>query len=382
MVRGELKTTVKPKLNLSILLRHDVELLTKTAQDLEQELEKEKSQNPYISYVVKRVPTWFFREEVKPKEPVATNSVYKQLLEQINLEFDGDDRDIALEILYRVDHDGFLKCGLEDIADTYGVSVDYVEDIREFIMMEIEPIGVASKNLEEFLEVQLKEMYPEDAEFRREVLQSIKSGKVGKNVKDIISRLRLRPIPSEDSVKTTSRVDLLLEHDGESWYLFIQDDFIDIEIKEEQHQEDELSKEKLRKAKNLKFLIEMRRKVLRGIGQLLIERQEGFLLRNEPLKSLTVKGAAERMDVSISTVSRMINSKYVKTPIGTFPLRFFFVKESKGGVSKEEVMRAIREVLEMDDSLSDREVSELLRSRGINIARRTVAKYRKLLGLR
>ncbi|MFN3814459.1 MAG: RNA polymerase subunit sigma-54 [Aquificaceae bacterium] len=382
MVRGELKTTVKPKLNLSILLRHDIELLTKTAQDLEHELEKEKSRNSYISYVVKRVPTWFFREEIKPREPIATSSVYEQLLEQINLEFDEDDRDIALEILYRVDHDGFLKCELEDIAKAYGVSVDYVEDIREFIMMEMEPVGVASKNLEEFLEVQLREMYPEDADFRREVLQSIKSGKVDKGLKDIISRLRLRPISGEGGAKTTSRVDLLLEHDGESWYLFIQDDFIDIEIKEDQLQEDELSKEKLRKAKSLKFLIEMRRKVLRSIGQLLIERQEGFLLRNEPLKSLTVKNAAERIGVSISTVSRVINSKYVKTPIGTFPLRFFFVKESKGGVSKEEVMRAIREVVEMYDSLSDREVSELLRSRNINIARRTVAKYRKLLGLR
>jgi RNA polymerase sigma-54 factor len=257
-----------------------------------------------------------------------------------------------------------------------------VEDIREFIMTEIEPVGVASRNLEEFIKVQLQEMYPKQVEFHERMLNAIKTGKLDEDVKEAISHLRLKPIEGEGSASAMAKVDLLLEHDGENWYIFIQEDFLDLQIEEDAHPQDDIEKEKFRRAKNIKLILDIRRKVLRHIGQAIVKRQEGFLLRDEPLKTLTVKEVAESSQVSMSTVSRIINSRYAKTPAGTYPLRFFFVKESKRGMSKEELMRAIKEVLQENTSISDSKVAHILKGRGIDIARRTVAKYRKLLGLR
>jgi len=61
MIKGELKTTVKPKLNLSLLLKYHIELLTKSSEELQQILEEEQKQNPYITHVFKRIPKWFFK---------------------------------------------------------------------------------------------------------------------------------------------------------------------------------------------------------------------------------------------------------------------------------------------------------------------------------
>lgn len=382
MIKGELKTTVKPRLNLSLLLKHHIELLTKSSEELQQVLEEEQKHNPYITHVFKRIPRWFFKEEIQQKEAVAKDSIFEEVSRQISLEFDGIDKDIALEILYRCDADGFFKDDPQDIGKLYGVSAEYVEDIREFIMTEIEPVGIASKNLEEFIRVQLQEMYPQDIQLQKSVMQAIKTGHADPQIKEIISRLRLKPLGSEPVPQRTGTVDLVLEHDGENWYIFIQEDFIDFHIEEDVPTQNEVQKEKLRRAKNLRIILEMRRKLLREIGKSIIQRQEDFLLRGKPLKALTLKEVAQSAGVSMSTVSRLVNSKYASTPAGIYPLRFFFVKESKSGMSKEEVMRAIKEVLQENMSISDSKVANMLKERGINIARRTVAKYRKLLGLR
>lgn len=380
MIKGELKATVKPRLNLSLLLRHNIELLNKSSEELQQALEEEQKHNPYMTHVFKRIPKWFFKEEIKQREAVAKDSVFEEVSKQINLEFEGIDKEIALEILYRCDADGFFKDNPEEIGKLYGVSVEYVEDIREFIMTEIEPVGIASKNLEGFIIVQLQEMYPQDIQLQKSVMQAIKTGHVDPQVKEIIFRLRLKPLGSEPVPQRTGTVDLVLEHDGEDWYIFIQEDFIDFHIEEDV--QDEVQKEKLRRAKSLRIILEMRRRLLREVGKSIVHRQEDFLLRGKPLKTLTLKEISQNVGISTSTVSRLVNSKYAKTPAGIYPLRFFFVKESKSGMSKEEVMRAIKEVLQENMSISDSKVATMLKERGIDIARRTVAKYRKLLGLR
>jgi len=382
MIKGELKTTVKPKLNLSLLLKYHIELLTKSSEELQQILEEEQKQNPYITHVFKRIPKWFFKEEIKQKEAVAKDSIFEEISRQISLEFDGIDKEIALEILYRCDADGFFKDDPEEIGKLYGVNAEYVEDIREFIMTEIEPVGIASKNLEEFIRVQLQEMYPQDVWLENSVMQAIKTGHADPQIKEIIPRLRLKPLGGEPVFQRTGTVDLVLEHDGEDWYIFIQEDFIDLHIEEDQPAQNEVQKEKLRRAKNLRLILEMRRRLLREIGKSIVQRQEDFLLRGKPLKTLTLKEISQNVGISMSTVSRLVNSKYANTPAGIYPLRFFFVKESKSGMSKEEVMRAIKEVLQENISISDSKVALMLKERGIDIARRTVSKYRKLLGLR
>ena len=97
-----------------------------------------------------------------------------------------------------------------------------------------------------------------------------------------------------------------------------------------------------------------------------------------------VKDLARELNLSESTVSRLINSKFVKTPQGTYPFRFFFVRETAGGISQEQLMKKIKEIIEKEDKerpLSDEEIANILRREGYSVARRTVTKYREMLGI-
>jgi RNA polymerase sigma-54 factor len=110
-----------------------------------------------------------------------------------------------------------------------------------------------------------------------------------------------------------------------------------------------------------------------------VERQEDFLLGVGPLKALELTEVAQKLGVSISVISRLVSNKYVKTPAGIYPLRFFFQRRSKGGYSREQVLRAMKEILQEHGKLSDAKMAELLKEKGIELSRRTVCKYRRML---
>jgi RNA polymerase sigma-54 factor len=125
--------------------------------------------------------------------------------------------------------------------------------------------------------------------------------------------------------------------------------------------------------------LDLRRNLLRGCVNLVVERQEDFLLGVGPLKALELTEVAQKLGVSVSVISRLVSNKYVKTPTGIYPLRLFFQRRSKGGYSREQVLRAMKEILQKHGKLSDAKVAELLKEKGIELSRRTVCKYRRML---
>ncbi len=358
---------VLPQVKTSLLLKieNGLDLLLKTSEELLQELEIKQDENPHIKLTLKTRPRWFYQEYKEP-QPILTQSEISKVEEQVRYEFDGIDLDIALEIISGLNHKGFFLGKVDEIASYYGVSPEYVEEIREFITREIEPLGVASKSLEEFILLQLEELYPNEKELHREVLQVFKGKSKDLSAREVLSRLKLSPFEGDETVYKGGSVDVVFEYDGSQWYVFLMEDFWDVEVGGS--------------LKPITFILEIRRRVMRAVGDLILERQAGFMLGKEPLKSLTLSEVAQRAEVSLSTVSRVVSRKYAKTPIGTFPLRSFFLRETKEGLSKEEMMKAIKEILQSEKGrLSDEELSRLLRDRGINIARRTVNKYRRML---
>ncbi len=364
------------RLNLALLLGEDLELLAETSQELEQTLEQEQKVNPYITLLTRKPRRWFEYEEPKSLEVPSSPSELESLINQARLELDGEEWEIAQELIYNVDSRGYLRVSVEEIAKALGTSAEKVEKVRLFIARELEPLGVCSKNLEEFLMLQLKELYPQDEELHRKVMSAIKSGRADAKLKAVLERLSLSPL-SGDVVYRGGSVDVVAEYVEDEWYVFLYDDFLDVEVQEPQGQVDA---QKLRRAKNLKLLLELRRESLRRIVQRVLQVQEGFLLGKGVLKSLSVKDVSESLGVSPSTVSRLVNRKHIKTPAGVYPLRFFFVRSSKGGLSTEEVVRLIKEALcALGEDATDARISAYLLSKGIKIARRTVNKYRRRL---
>lgn len=166
-------------------------------------------------------------------------------------------------------------------------------------------------------------------------------------------------------------------------YLALKD-----EIKDKKDQKDKEAnkylKEKIANAQNLINLLSLRKNTLERLGKLLIERQHDFFLYGPMfLRGLTMTETAQELGVNVSTVSKLAQEKYILTDWGTFPLRFFFSSEIKkdggGDLSKNAIKLKIKEILDSNTSgkkLSDQKITDCLNKEGLQIARRTVNKYR------
>ncbi|MCX6136760.1 MAG: RNA polymerase sigma-54 factor, partial [Ignavibacteriales bacterium] len=130
--------------------------------------------------------------------------------------------------------------------------------------------------------------------------------------------------------------------------------------------------------------IHQRRETMMKVMRTIVEKQRQFFEEGEGLKPMIYKDIAEVIRMDISTISRVVNGKYVQSDYGVYELRYFFSEgistQSGEDVSNKEVKLRIREILETESPskpLSDDRIAEILNERGFNIARRTVAKYRE-----
>ncbi len=390
MLRQELQ--LKLKLNLNLLLKNQVEILLHPSQELEQILKEEKESNPFIEevYVSSRAKELF--EERRAPEIRHEPGDLQTFMNNVRAELEGTDLDIAMEIISSLDERGYFKGDTGAIAKSFGVDIDYVEDIREF-MTGLEPLGVCSKDFMEFAMVQIRELYPGEEETLTRWLERVLKGESApQDVRLKLSHLRTSPLQDSDNAQKVGRVDAVIELDDGELVGYIYEDFIEIKpradylemLRSVKGSAKEFLKEYQERYENFRKILRIRRENLRKILDQIIEVQEDFLKGEGSLKALLVKDVASRIGVSESTVSRLINSKYVKTPQGTYPFRFFFVRETAGGVSQEELMRRIKEIIGSEDRsrpLSDDEIAGMLRQEGYRVARRTVAKYREILGI-
>ncbi len=143
--------------------------------------------------------------------------------------------------------------------------------------------------------------------------------------------------------------------------------------------------DRLRQAKLLQTALEQRRKTLLHLCQLILDRQRVFFETNGPIQPLLLAELAQELSCHESTVSRALRGKYLSCPQGTFPLRkFVSLNVGNSDVSNDGLTRKIKELIASEDHcapLSDQQITDLLAINGLNISRRTIAKYRLELGI-
>ncbi len=389
MLRQELQ--LKLKLNLNLLLKNQVEVLLYPIQELEQILKEEKESNPFIEEVYVSPTAVHLFEERRFPEPVHRAHPLEVLERNVRAELEGTDLRIALELLSCVDEKGFFRGEVESIANELGVSPDRVEKIRRFVTR-LEPLGICTRDAFEFAFLQVEELYPDEPWLVEELKRALGGKRPSEEAMRKLSHLRMSPIESEAVIPRVSKVDAVIELDDGELVGYIYEELIEIRpntsyvemLSKAKGSAREFLKEYFERYENFKKILSVRRENLRRILDEIIRTQEDFLRGEGSLRPLLVKDVAYRLGISESTVSRLINSKYVKTPQGTYPFKFFFVRETAGGVSQEELMREIKEIVSSEDKsrpLSDEEIANILRKRGYNVARRTVAKYREMLGI-
>ncbi|MEN3033483.1 MAG: hypothetical protein ABDH18_00640 [Aquificaceae bacterium] len=341
----ELNPEIKPSINISLL-----NILTKTSQEVEEEIKKY-----YPRWQPIKCPSWFYENVTYQSSDISS------VENQIRLELSGNRLKIAMEIISWLDQRGYFIGNINQIAKDYNSTSQEVESIRRFIATNIEPLGTASLNFEEYITIQLNEFYPEELDLVQEVLSLLRSGVKTKRALRALSTLKLTPFESS-APAIEKRLDIVIHYELGEWYISLMDELLFLNA-----------------PPRWREFLKYRAGKLRFLIQELIKSQEEFLLGKGPLKPLKLKDMAKTLNLSISSLSRLVSRKLIKTPVGSFSLRELFCRESIDGISTNAIKEAILKVLKTNPEATDEVISKQLQSLGLKISRRTVSKYRSKL---
>ncbi|MGH7778238.1 MAG: RNA polymerase factor sigma-54 [Candidatus Binataceae bacterium] len=326
------------------------------------------------------------------------------------------DQLIGATIIYNLNDDGYLETPLAELATQLETGIGNVERVLKLVQR-FDPPGVAARDLRECLLIQLANLGMEDSLSARmvgehlDLLEKHRYGEIAKQLGVTVEMIGqahkiialLEPKPGRDyggAEPTYVVPDVYIHKLGEDYMVTLNRDAVprlriagyyqrvmnDVNSAPETR---EYLQERLRSAKWLVKSIYQRQQTIFKVANSIVKFQRAFFDHGvSHLKPLVLKDVAEDIGMHESTISRATANKYAHTPQGIFELKFFFTSGVKGSagedVSAETVKEKIRELVSAEppnNPLSDQAIAEMLRVRQINIARRTVAKYRQALGI-
>jgi RNA polymerase sigma-54 factor len=349
-----------------------------------------------------------FMENVISRE----ETLKEYLLWQLSLNnLTEEDFDIAKMLVSYIDTKGYLPLSTESLVDEIDIPQKKLDKIIALIQT-LDPPGVGARNIEECLLIQLKmrgsfplaekivEKYLEMVKLNKcdEIARKLKVplGKVNEAV-TFISKLEPYPGRQFYSEETKYIIPEVIIEEREGNFEVIPNNYSLPKLRVNSYFENlmqakggdkrikEFAAEKVQRAKNFMHSIAQRESTLIRVTKKILEEQKEFF-QNGPkyLKPLTLKDVSFELELHESTISRITSSKYVQTPFGVFPLKYFFSnpipahgREDFSSTSIKEIIKDIIENEGLNKHLSDQKITDLLEKRGIKIARRTVAKYRK-----
>jgi RNA polymerase sigma-54 factor len=368
-------------------------------------------------------------------QPLAPNriSLSEHLEEQLSMmELDEDMFLLGQEIIGNLDDDGYLKRSLPEIINELSMfaNTDVPLDKAEKLLRQIQtfdPIGIGARSLQECLLIQLRNIkhdpyftylaeelltkYFDDFAKRRYDVIMVKMNLSNDTLKAVLDLIQsLNPKPGEGNIASQEMnqitPDFVIERVDDNFIITLNDRSVpSVTISKsylEMFQQNKKNKKNEREKDTYKFLrekfesakwfiacIQQRRETLMKIMRAIVERQYEFFERGPKyLKPMIYKDIAEEIMMDISTISRVVNGKYVQSPMGVHELKYFFseglITDSGEEVSNKHIKERLKEIIDEEDKnnpLSDDRLAEILNEEGIHIARRTVAKYREQLKL-
>ncbi|WP_141266280.1 RNA polymerase factor sigma-54 [Thermodesulfovibrio sp. Kuro-1] len=343
-----------------------------------------------------------------------TTDLWEHLLWQLRLSKAPDKiRAVAEVVIGNIDEDGYLKATEEEIAKMSDTDNETVKQAIALVQ-EFDPAGVAARDIKECLILQIKALGLGDTlvqSFIEEHLEDIKKKKYeniakrfGISIDEVIKSVKiiekLEPRPGRNFSKTQVNIPVpdvyVTKVEGE-YQIILNDEGIPKlrlskiyrELFTEKNlpvQEKKYLREKFKNAVELLRSIEQRNKTIYRVTESLVKFQKEFFDKGVSyLKPLNLKDIAQDLGLHESTISRVTSNKYLACEHGLFNFRFFFsnaLSSNHGGISTTLVKDLIQKIINEENHinpLSDKEISDMLKKQGIDIARRTVAKYREEL---
>ncbi|PJZ69531.1 RNA polymerase sigma-54 factor [Leptospira perolatii] len=345
-----------------------------------------------------------------------TQSLSEHLLWQLRISsLKPKEIEIAEILISMLDDRGFISKSLEELTAEIGVSTKVLKKVLSQLH-QLDPLGIGAKDIQETLLIQSRILRPGDTKLHDLIENYIKdlekldykgiSKKMGipvENVEAMAAEIKkLEPFPA--TLYTPKKPDyvipdVIVREIGGEFNIFINDEWLPrLKINKEykgflkkgaKDSDKEFISTKLSSAEWLIRSVNQRRHTLFRVVSAIIELQQEFFKKGVRfLRPLTLRDIAEKLDLHESTVSRITSNKYVQTSWGILELKWFFSsgiksKSSEGGMeSSKKIHDMIRTLVKDEDPenpLSDQEIVEYMEQKGIEIARRTVAKYRKIL---
>ena len=342
-----------------------------------------------------------------------------------------EEKQFCYEIIGNIDDNGYLRTSLEDIEKKSEFTYDELDD-GLFIVQTLDPIGVGARNLQECLLLQIKDTGKDKKHLENiiknhlNLVEKRDYPSIAKKLTVTVSHAKelitfigmLEPKPgrvfaSQDTQYVTP--DIYIKEVGGEYVVVLNEDgmpklqisnFYKAAIKKEianratseeapaktdsQTEAQDYIQDKLKSALWLIKSIHQRQKTLYKVTKAIAKFQQEFFRDGvHNLKPLVLREIADEIGVHESTVSRATNGKYVHTPQGIFELKYFFntgLSNSSGGkdFANEAVKQMVKELVSNENAkspLSDQAIADYLKTKNVNIARRTIAKYREMLGI-
>lgn len=320
-------------------------------------------------------------------------------------------------IIWNIDTSGYLRVSIESIAENLEEDPETIEEILG-VIQQFDPPGIASRNLQECLLIQLHQQNPvnENAILMiRDQFDDFKNKryeKLSKNmnlsleeVKDTIDHItKLNPKPGEGYISLENNYivpDVEVRKEEGEFRIYLNDYNIPhlqinqqykkmmLDKKKTSKETRDFIRQRLESARWLINSIHQRRATIMRTVEAIIARQYDFFEKGpNHLKPMILKDIADDINMDISTISRVTNGKYIQTEYGIFELKYFFSEKYRTDdgedVSNRKIKMLIKELIENEPSgkpYNDQKISDMLKEQGFPVARRTVAKYREQMNI-
>ncbi|MEM8553285.1 MAG: RNA polymerase factor sigma-54 [Pseudomonadota bacterium] len=409
------KLTTKTTLAMTQRMQISLRILHMNNADLGTYLLERARENPYLSVTLPRGSAMATDQGVDQLDFVASDgpSLEAHVTSYIDQTFsDPRQRDLAIGFLEALDSSGWLTSEPVAVAMAAGVSVHLGETVLRQLQ-DIEPAGLFARSLAECIRLQAKDagFHSPELDVVIENLPLLAEDETGTlaqlagcSVEHVLELAKLirqfNPKPGlmfEDTRAPSVPPDVIARQDGTIWTVELNKSTLPtIAVREDLDgpANGPQTSERLNKARAdaqwLEGTLERRRVTLLRTATLLIERQRAFLEQGPgALQPLSLADLGDALDLHPSTISRAISHRMVDTPLGTLPMKAFLSRtfasgQDEGETSQDAVLDLVRRIIASEDAakpLSDTAIAAQAKEAGVHIARRTVAKFRGMLGI-